>query len=163
MLHDELSEFITQHKKELQAEGFKNAAQRLLKYEYTGKDLSIVAPRESTELAIEGGTLSHCVAGFIDPVIRGTENVLFIRRNDMLDTPYYTMAISNDGCIEQIHCYRNGHLSTAEQLEAYNKSGLPSYNKCFDIIGFLHEWAKKKKGLVKESTIRESYGALGAH
>lgn len=163
LLHDELSEFITQHKKELQAEGFKNAAQRLLKYEYTGKDLSIVAPRESTELAIEGGTLSHCVAGFIDPVIRGTENVLFIRRNDMLNTPYYTMAISNDGRIEQIHCYRNGHLSVAEQLEAYNKSGLPSYNKCFDIIGFLHEWAKKKKGLVKESTIRESYGALGAH
>ena len=163
LLHDELSEFITQHQKELQAKGFKNAAERLLKYEYTGKDLSIVAPRESTELAIEGGTLSHCVAGFIDPVIRGTENVLFIRRNDMLNTPYYTMAISNDGCIEQIHCYRNGHLSASEQMEAYNKSGLPSYNKCFDIIGFLHEWAKKKKGLVKESTIRESYGALGAH
>lgn len=162
LLHDELSEFITQHQKELQAKGFKNAAERLLKYEYTGKELSIVAPRESTELAIEGGTLSHCVAGFIDPVIRGTENVLFIRRNDMLNTPYYTMAISNDGCIEQIHCYRNGHLSAFEQREAYNKSGLSSYNKCFDIIGFLHEWAKKKKGLVKESTIKESYGALCA-
>ena len=162
LLHDELSEFVTQHQKELQAKGFKSAAERLLKYEYTGEELSIVAPRESTELAIEGGTLSHCVAGFIDPVIRGTENVLFIRRNDMLNTPYYTMAISNDGCIEQIHCYRNGHLSASEQMEAYNKSGLPSYNKCFDIISFLHEWAKKKKGLVKESTIRESYGALGA-
>jgi hypothetical protein len=163
LLHDELSEFIAQHRKELQAEGFKSAAERLLKYEYTGKDLSIVAPRESTELAIEGGTLSHCVAGFIDPVIRGTENVLFIRRNDMLDTPYYTMAISNDGYIEQVHCYRNGHLSAAEQREAYDKSGLPSYNKCFDIIGFLREWAKKKKGLVKESSIRESYGSLCAH
>jgi hypothetical protein len=163
LLHDELSEFITQHQKELQAKGFKSAAERLLKYEYTGKELSIVAPKESTELAIEGGTLSHCVAGFIDPVIRGTENVLFIRRNDMLNTPYYTMAISNDGRIEQVHCYRNGHLSAAEQMEAYNKSGLPSYNKCFDIIGFLREWAKKKKGLVKESSIRESYGALGAH
>lgn len=162
LLHDELSEFVTQHQKELQAKGFKNAAERLLKYEYTGKELSIVAPRESTELAIEGGTLSHCVAGFIDPVIRGTENVLFIRRNDMLNTPYYTMAISNDGSIEQIHCYRNGHLSVHEQMEAYNKSGLPSYNKCFDIIGFLREWARKKKGLVKESSIRESYGALGA-
>lgn len=163
LLHDELSEFIAQHQKELQAKGFKNAAERLLKYEYTGKELSIVAPRESTELAIEGGTLSHCVAGFIDPVIRGTENVLFIRRNDMLDAPYYTMAISNDGYIEQVHCYRNGHLSASEQMEAYNKSGLPSYDKCFDVIGFLHEWAKKKKGLVKESSIRESYGALGAH
>ena len=163
LLHDELSEFITQHQKELQAKGFKTAAERLLKYEYTGKELSIVAPRESTELAIEGGTLSHCVAGFIDPVIRGTENVLFIRRNDMLNTPYYTMAISNDGSIEQVHCYRNGHLSAYEQMEAYSKSGLPSYNKCFDVVGFLHEWAKKKKGLVKESTIRESYGALGAH
>ena len=161
-LHDELSEFIAAHRKELQAEGFRKAAERLLKYEYKGKELSIVAPKESTELAIEGGTLEHCVAGFIDPVIRGTENVLFIRRNDMLDKPYYTLAISNDGNIEQIHSYRNGNLTIYGQAEAYKKSELEVYNKTFDLIKFLREWANAKKGLVVPSTIKEIYGALCA-
>lgn len=162
LLHDELSEFITQHKAEIRQAGFKTAAERLVKYEYTGEELSIVAPRESTELAIEGGTLHHCVASFIDPVIRGTENVLFIRRNDMLDKPYYTVAISNSGTIEQIHSFANGHLTADDQRKAYANSGLEVYNKSFDIIGFLKEWAKNKKGLINPNSIKNQYGALCA-
>ena len=140
----------------------KEAAKRLLKYEYTGKELSIVAPRESKELAVEGGVLHHCVAGFIDSVIRGSENVLFIRRNDMKESPYYTMALSPNGHIEQIHGYRNNNLGIKEQEMAWNESHLDVYNKNFDLVKFLHEWIKNKKGLVAEGTIRESYGALCA-
>ena len=162
-LHDELTDFVNAHAKELRDEGFKSAAKRLEKYEYTGKHLSIVAPKESTDLAMEGGTLHHCVAGFIDPVIQNTENVLFIRRNDMLDTPYFTIAIDNGGNIEQIHGYRNCNLSEDDQISAWNASQLDSYNGTFDLVAFLREWAKHKSGLVKESTIRNNYGVLGAH
>lgn len=162
-LHDELSKFITQHREEINAKGFKEAATRLLKYEYTGKELSIVAPRESKELAIEGGTLNHCVAGFIEPVINDTENVLFIRRNDMLTDPYYTIALDKQGNIEQIHCFGNGDLSESEQRNAFNNSGLAVYNKQFDLIKFLKEWAKEKQGLINEKTIKLSYGRLCAN
>lgn len=162
-LHDELSVFITAHQQEVEAQGFKESATRLLKYEYEGKDLSIVAPKESKELAIEGGTLNHCVAGFINSVIRGSENILFIRRNDMKDSPYYTIAVDPHGKIEQIHGYDNNDLSELEQDEAYCKSGYNVYNKTFDLLKFLHEWAKAKKGLIVEDTIREKYGLLGAH
>lgn len=162
-LHDELSVFITAHQKEIEAKGFKESAKRLLKYEYEGKDLSIVAPKESKELAIEGGVLNHCVAGFVDSVIRGSENILFIRRNDMKDSPYYTIAVDPNGRIEQVHGYGNNDLSETEQNEAYYKSGLNVYNKTFDLLKFLREWAKAKKGLIVENTIHERYGMLGAH
>lgn len=162
-LHDELSVFITAHQQEVEAEGFKESAKRLLAYEYEGKYLSIVAPKESKELAIEGGTLNHCVAGFINSVIKGSENILFIRRNDMKDSPYYTIAVDPNGRIEQVHGYGNNDLSEAEQNEAYYKSGLNVYNKTFDLLKFLHEWAKAKKDLIVENTIHERYGMFGAH
>lgn len=161
-LHDELSEFVAERAKEIEAKGFKQAATRLLKWEYQGKELSIVAPKESKELAIEGGELSHCVAGFINPIINNKENVLFIRRNDMLKIPYYTIAIDNKGRIEQIHGYRNNNLTEASQREAFITSGSPVYNKTFDLIKFLKEWASNKPGLVDPSTICTTYGALCA-
>ena len=161
-LHDELSAFVTERAKEIQNKGFKEAATRLTIWEYKGKELSIVAPKESKDLAIEGSVLHHCVAGFIDPVINNTENVLFIRRNDMLDVPYYTIALNGKGDIEQIHGFRNNNLTEASQKEAYEDSLIQSYNKCFDLIEFLKEWANKKKGLVNLSTIHSSYGALCA-
>lgn len=163
-LHDELSIFVTEHAKEIEAKGggFKEAAARLAMWEYKGEELSIVAPKESKDLAIEGSALHHCVAGFIDPVIKNTENVLFIRRNDMLDVPYYTIALNSKGDIEQIHGFRNNNLTDSSQREAYRDSLIPSYNKCFNLIKFLKEWANKKKGLVNLSTIRSNYGTFGA-
>jgi len=163
-LHDELSIFVAEHAKEIEARGggFKEAATRLAMWEYKGEELSIVAPKESKDLAIEGSALHHCVAGFIDPVIKNTENVLFIRRNDMPDVPYYTIALNRKGDIEQIHGFRNNNLTGSSQKEAYAESAIPSYNKCFDLIKFLKEWANKKKGLVNLSTIRSYYGVFGA-
>lgn len=162
-LHDELYEFCNAHRSELQAKGFKNAATRLLKYEYKGQNLSIVAPKESKDLAIEGSVLHHCVGGFVDCVIRGTETVLFIRRNDNLNHPYFTIAVDPKGNIEQIHGYHNSSLTEAAQENNYKESKYPVYDKTFDLVGFLKEWARNKKDIINGNTIKSQYGALGAH
>lgn len=162
-LHDELYEFCNAHRSELQEKGFKNAATRLLKYEYKGQDLSIVAPKESKDLAIEGSVLHHCVGGFIDSVIRGSETVLFIRRNDNLSHPYFTIAIDPKGNIEQIHGYFNSSLTEAAQENNYKESKYPVYDKTFDLVRFLKEWARNKKDIINGNTIKDQYGALRAH
>lgn len=162
-LHDELYEFCNAYRSELQAKGFKNAATRLLKYEYKGQKLSIVAPKESKDLAIEGSVLHHCVGGFVDSVIRGTETVLFIRRNDNLNHPYFTIAVDPKGNIEQIHGYYNSSLTEAAQENNYKESKYPVYDKTFDLVGFLKEWARNKKDIINGNSIKSQYGALGAH
>lgn len=160
-LHDQISYLIRlagdKGKQGLFVEGVK----RVLPLEYKGKELSVVAPKSIEDLQQEGMILHHCVASFVDPIINNTENVVFIRRNDMSDHPFFTVAIDNNGKIEQIHCANNGSLSEDAQLEAYTHTKYDVYNKVFDIVAFLKEWAKAT-GKVDLSTIKTKYGALCA-
>ena len=162
-MHDELQEFCNTYKNELQEKGFANSVTRLKQYEYKGKELSIIAPKEVKDLAIEGSTLHHCVGGFVDAVIRGSENVLFIRRNDNPTKPFFTMALDPAGNIEQVHGFRNSSITKEAQKANFESSRQEVYNKTFDLIAFLKEWAKDKEGLVNILTIKERYGALVAH
>lgn len=166
-LHDELSIWVSLYQDASKNALFKEAIGRVLPLEYTNGELSIVAPRTVNDLQTEGRVLSHCVASFVDPIIDGTTNVLFVRRNDMINVPFYTIEILNDGTVRQVHCYRNGDVSEAGQREAYERSvadgqEVPSYNKTFDVAAFLIEWSKKRKS-VKQQSIKLQYGALCAY
>lgn len=164
-LHNEASTWYNLIKNEEQNALFQAAVDRLKKYEYTDEKLglSVVAPTSASDVQNEGSVLSHCVASFVEPIINGTENVVFIRRNDKLAEPYYTMAISPSGDIEQIHCYRNGGLDEQDQASAFKTSQRDVYNKFFDIKAFIRKWAKNKKGIISEASIKDRYGALCAH
>ena len=110
--------------------------------------------------------MHHCVGSFIEAVANNKENVVFIRRNDLLNEPYYTMAISPSGNIEQIHCVYNGDLTAEGQERAYETTQREVYNQKFDLIKFLKQWvsAMKQKGvMINPNTIKPSYGMLGAH
>ena len=128
--------------------------------------MSVVAPTQASDLTTEGAVLHHCVGSFIDAVANNKENVVFIRRNDLLNEPYYTMAISPSGNIEQIHCVYNGDLTAEGQERAYETTQREVYNQKFDLIKFLKQWvsAMKQKGvMINPNTIKPSYGMLGAH
>ena len=159
-LHDELQTIITVFKNEKKDILFKAAVKRVQKYVWEDDKIMIVAPTKTADIINEATNLQHCVSSFIDPIINGTENVMFIRRKDMPECPWFTMAISNSGVVEQIHCYGNGGLSKEEQKRAYNNSNLPSYGNTIDIMPSLKKWAKEKG--VALSSIRENYGALCA-
>lgn len=178
-LHDEMSRWLSFYQDASKAKGFAIATQRVIPFEYIdededGFDLRIVAPREQGDLKQEGSVLSHCVASYIDPVINGTENILFIRRNDMPGAPYFTMDLvkknRNDELdrtyeIRQIHCYCNGDPTTEGIDRAFaNSGGMEVYNKHYDIIGFVAKWIKwmMKKHKIKVNNLVSHYGALGA-
>ena len=165
-LETELTKVYNIYRDKAKNEAFKHSIERLKAYEFSDGQLSIVAPTQASDLTTEGAVLHHCVGSFIDAVANNRENVVFIRRNDLLNEPYYTMAISPSGNIEQIHCVYNGDLTAEGQERAYKATEREVYNQKFDLIKFLKQWvsAMKQNGImINPNTIKPSYGALGAH
>lgn len=165
-LEAELTKIFNIYRDKAKSEAFKHSIERLKAYEFSDGQLSVVAPTQASDLTTEGSVLHHCVGSFIEAVANNKENVVFIRRNDLLKEPYYTMAISPSGNIEQIHCAYNGDLSQDGQERAYQTTQREVYREKFDLIKFLKQWvaAMRKKGLmINPNTIQLSYGALGAH
>lgn len=58
------------------------------------------------ELRREGATLHHCVATYAERVARGETTILFIRREEEPDKPFYTMELK-DGIVQQLRGYAN--------------------------------------------------------
>ena len=139
---------------------FKVAAERVKKYEWENNDIAIIAPKQAADVVNDAHTLSHCAASFVDPIINGTENIMFIRKKNMKDIPWYTMAIDNNGNIEQIHSYQNSHLTIADQQDCLRRSGIPSYMEQIDLVPMLKKWAKEKG--INVASVKERYGALCA-
>lgn len=165
-LEIELTKIFNIYRDKARNEAFKQSIRRLKTYEFSDGQLSVVAPTQASDLTTEGAVLHHCVGSFIDAVANNKENVVFIRRNDLLNEPYYTMAISPSGNIEQVHCAYNGDLSQDGQDRAYQTTHREVYREKFDLIKFLKQWVSemKKKGvMINPNTIQLSYGALGAH
>ena len=165
-LETELTKVYNLYRDKAKSEAFKHSVERLKTYEFSDGQLSVVAPTQASDLTTEGAVLHHCVGSFIDAVANNKENVVFIRRNDLLNEPYYTMAISPSGNIEQIHCVYNGDLTAEGQERAYKATEREVYNQKFDLIKFLKQWvsAMKQKGvMINPNTIKSSYGMLGAH
>ena len=165
-LETELTKVYNLYRDKAKSEAFKHSVERLKTYEFSDGQLSVVAPTQASDLTTEGAVLHHCVGSFIDAVANNKENVVFIRRNDLLNEPYYTMAISPSGNIEQIHCVYNGNLTAEGQEQAYKATQREVYNQKFDLIKFLKQWASamRKKGvMINPNTIRPNYGMLGAN
>lgn len=65
------------------------------------------APESGTEIILEGKMLQHCVGGYVQRHADGKTNILFIRKKDEPDMPYFTVEVSNDYQIIQCHGYKN--------------------------------------------------------
>lgn len=103
-------------------EHYKNAKA----YEANNKDFSIIACKKLVELIIEGRELHHCVGSYVDSVSKGREYILFLRRNKEMNKPFYTIDVTPNGEIRQIHGDYNCNISD-------------------EIKDFVDEWAKKFK------------------
>lgn len=171
-LHDEMSRWMALYQDPAKAAAFEEATKRVSDFEYKDDEigLSMISPRQSSDLNTEGKVLSHCVASYIDPVINGTENILFIRRNENISCPYFTMDLVPDKNsknrfeIRQIHCYGNGDPTPQGIIEAYQRSGLEVYAVQKNIIGFVQKWIEwmKKEKKIQVTNLVSHYGALCA-
>lgn len=87
--------------------------------------LCIRPARTQAELTEEGERLCHCVAGYGSRVCAGETHVLFIRRVERPDEPYYTLNLSPKGEIIQCHGYKNDVKSPGgtrpESIKAFER------------------------------------------
>jgi hypothetical protein len=90
-------------------------------------------PSDTNEIANEGIKLRHCVKSYIKSVIKGNTNILFLRKKESINEPYFTIEISNDGVVRQIHGYCNSNVR--KNSEEYS---------------FLVEWSKQNKCDIKD-------------
>ena len=86
------------------------------KFVYSDSNYTIVYPDTAKDLAKEGNELNHCVKSYIDKVTAGKTNILFIRKQGAVDKPFFTVEISDNGNIEQIHGFNNRNLNTEPDL-----------------------------------------------
>lgn len=94
------------------------------KYDYSDKKYSIIACKKLSDLGFEGNVLNHCVGSYVNSVCKGNEYILFLRKNSDIETPYFTIDLTPDKHVRQIHGKCNCNMSD-------------------EIRPFVEAWAKK--------------------
>ena len=127
--HDELAEIRAMKERERQA---KADAERLRKqakamedkypgvapvcakikeiYEWTGEGYSVLVPAGAWDIMQEGVLLGHCSAReddnvYLDRIEQETSYIMFLRKNDRKDSPWYTMEVEPGGNVIQLRTY----------------------------------------------------------
>lgn len=111
---------------------------RRTKYEYYGEKFLIRLPLAPEEIVAEGKFLQHCVGGYVERHCKGKTTILFLRKINEPNTPFYTIEIHGNK-IDQVHGYRNdvetGHKPLPEVSEfiakwnEWLKAGSPKKRK----------------------------------
>lgn len=99
-------------------------------FSYKTKDYMIIPPMNMKDLFEEGRKLNHCVGSYSDRIIAGTSCIMFIRKCEEPDKPYYTIEINRSGeYVVQLRANSNRQINTSKEK---------------DLAKFLREWAHKK-------------------
>ena len=81
-----------------------NVCQELTKYEWSNDDYAIVAPKTIMDIFLEGTILNHCIHRcdfYFDRINQREAYLMFLRRKNQIDTPWYTLEIEPGGTIRQ--------------------------------------------------------------
>lgn len=93
--------------KKHQEEQIQNRFKQLQPLLFETNELIMKIPKSGTEIILEGKILQHCVGGYVQRHADSKTNILFIRKKDEPDVPYFTIEVSNNYHIVQCHGYRN--------------------------------------------------------
>ena len=129
-MHDAANAIYQLKREEYKTKAFKAQLVKVEKLEYENKDddFCVVIPTEPGDLAKEGLELHHCVRYYIEKVANGTTNIVFIRKKSDKTKPFFTVEVSNDKVIEQVHGFGNRNADTEPNLTE-----------------FVNRWAKNKR------------------
>lgn len=94
----------------LQSKYFEEVFPKAKEFELADEVYSVICPEQITLLLAEGRTLHHCVGSYINSVASGNEYILFLRKTDDIDTPFFTINILPNKKVRQIHGRCNCNL-----------------------------------------------------
>lgn len=123
--HDIIALKVTiyeRHKKDLM---LLNVVDNYKGLEYKDKEYCIMLPQSTVDIIEEGVMQSHCVASYVDNVVKNQTLIVFMRMIDEPDKSLVTVEVKNE-CITQAKGFANRKITKKE-------------------IKFLEKWAKEKK------------------
>lgn len=149
-LHEVVSKISFEYKDAAKAQMFGRAIEEARRFEFEDKKseteerMCVVTPQSVSDLVAEGTSLCHCVKSpmWIDAIAERRSVIMFIRRCEHKNEPFFTVELDPEGRIRQCH-------------------GLANCDPDARVIKFLGRWAEARKGVLKES-ISAHYGALCA-
>jgi len=99
-------------------------------YEYTDGKFLVTYPKGPTDLIEEGFKLNHCAGEFIDNVSSRISTILFIRKKDEPDVPFFTLELRGN---------------TARQCHGFNNCNICD---CDGMAEFIHNFCGEKKIMI---------------
>ena len=147
LLNTERNMAVEERNKALKEVFEKKQKKRIEKFEKIGDKYEIIVPKNLSDITTEGQALSHCVGGYLESHARGDTNILFLRRTDLPNSPFYTIEVSNDNYVVQIHGKCNCWLGNNP-----------------DAIPFVYSWIKERNLVCEDFKLLDTsmgYGKSG--
>ena len=116
-MHTRLSEMIKYNESQEARRKFKENMEYRRQLEFAHGGLIIRQPKNMTEIVNEGKRLHHCVGGYAQRHAYGKLHIMFIRRADKPDVPFYTVEVDLLGEIVQVRGLRN--CKTTPEVQAF--------------------------------------------
>ena len=122
-MHTRLSNIIKYGSSEGLSAVFRERMDQRKQLEYESGRLIIKQPASYDEIVAEGSKLHHCVGGYAERHALGKLHIMFIRKKDKPEEPYYTMEVSVGGAIVQVRGSRNCDMTkeVSKLVENYKK------------------------------------------
>lgn len=134
LLYSKESSQVSQEKED----EYKFIKQRYRDLSYKDNDFTIIYPNTLFDVKLEGLILHHCVGSYVDRILDMTAYIMFIRKNEDINTPYFTLHYvleNNKIVIKQVHGKYN--CNTSDKILNFVKSWankfeakLEDINKC---------------------------------
>ena len=78
--------------------------------------LMVIPPKSAEEIVEEGQKLHHCVGGYVSRVAKNECTILFLRKEEHPDIPFYTMEV-REGKVKQLR--GDGNCDPTPEVKAY--------------------------------------------
>ncbi len=95
-----------------------NTVEELFKINLLDNNYEIVVPTGRADLIYESEKLSHCVRTYDSKIYNHDCVILFIRKTDKLNEPFYTMEVTKECLISQCRTHGNVSYEEDENLQA---------------------------------------------
>ena len=99
-------------------------------YDYEEEEYCVVTPHKPDDIKNEGTELNHCVGSYIESVLQGRTQIMFMRKSDKLHESLVTLEIRSK-TIQQARGYGNREVNEMERewLEKFAKAKNLNYGK----------------------------------
>lgn len=119
-VHDQLSSLFNEKKMEIFDTHIQNLYNKCLEqHQFTKYGFTLIPPKTALEIIQEGHVLHHCVGSYVEQVALEKSTILFLRRVDNLDYPFYTIELQDQKII-QVH--GRSHSLPTPEVEKFLKA-----------------------------------------